>query len=297
MTCAWPCGCMLPPITPKLITGLSVLGDEAGDDGLERALARPHLVRMARLQRERVRAILQADAGARHHHARAEAHVIRLDEGHHHAARIGGGEIDRAALRRRAVVEVLRALQVDQLRARGEIGRVEQFGVAHRHGLRIGHVAVDVGERELSSPRSAGARCRPNRPDSSPRRNAAGCPAPSARRCPGRWAAVRAGCSRGSPAPAARPSPKCARRNRPRSSARHAASRARRFCARFRRGKRLRRAISAISSSVFAWSGKLNFSPGSGARPFGMKASLKPGCACSSGTWLAHCLAMVGETR
>ena len=31
--------------------------------------------------------------------------------------------------------------------------------------------------------------------------------------------------------------------------------------------------VCAISSSVRAWSGKLNFSPGSGARPFGAKAS------------------------
>jgi hypothetical protein len=38
--CAWPCGCIAPPITPKLIHGFAVLGDEGRDDGVERPLAR-----------------------------------------------------------------------------------------------------------------------------------------------------------------------------------------------------------------------------------------------------------------
>src|SRR5688500_7337446 len=48
--------------------------------------------------------------------------------------------------------------------------------------------------------------------------------------------------------------------------------------------------------SVFACAGKENFSPGSGARPRGMKASENPGCSLSSCTPAAHCRAIVGET-
>ena len=38
---------------------------------------------------------------------------------------VGGAEVDGAAARRRAGAEVLRALRVDQARARGEVGAVE----------------------------------------------------------------------------------------------------------------------------------------------------------------------------
>src|SRR5687767_13407714 len=48
--------------------------------------------------------------------------------------------------------------------------------------------------------------------------------------------------------------------------------------------------------SVFACAGKENFSPGSGARPRGMKASAKPGCEWSSFTPAAHWRAIVGDT-
>ena len=49
--------------------GLAVAREEAGNDGVERALARPDLVRVARRQAESRAAVLQADAGARHHDA------------------------------------------------------------------------------------------------------------------------------------------------------------------------------------------------------------------------------------
>jgi hypothetical protein len=68
-------------------------------------------------QAEAVAAVLQRDAVARHHHARAEAHVVALDEADHHAALVGRGQVDGAALDRVAGAEVLRAPAVDQLRA------------------------------------------------------------------------------------------------------------------------------------------------------------------------------------
>src|SRR5688572_20755532 len=91
---------------------LAVAGDEAGDDRLVRPLRRADAVRMAGLDDEGRAAVLQGDAVD--HHARAEAHVVGLDHRHHHAARVGGGEIHRAAPRRLACAEVLRALEVDQ---------------------------------------------------------------------------------------------------------------------------------------------------------------------------------------
>src|SRR5207237_3253374 len=79
---------------------LAFTGDEARNDGLVGALARPDAIRMARLQDEGRAAVLQRDAVD--HHARAEAHVIRLDERHHHPRCIRRREIHRAALGRRS---------------------------------------------------------------------------------------------------------------------------------------------------------------------------------------------------
>ena len=90
-------------------------------------------------------------------HAGAEAHVVALDEADHHAALVGGGEVDRAAARRVAGAEVLRPLRVDQL-ARARRGRRRRASARasppspparRRSGRRR--------RRRASSPRSAGA--------------------------------------------------------------------------------------------------------------------------------------------
>ena len=126
---------------------LAVPGHETRDDRLVWALARPDAVGVAALEDEGGTSVLQRDAV--HHHARAEPHVIRLDEGHHHAARIRSGEIDRAALRRRAVAVVLRTLEVDELRARLEIFAIEEPLGAHVHVLEVADIAPGIGEGEL----------------------------------------------------------------------------------------------------------------------------------------------------
>jgi len=77
-------------------------------------------------QRKTGPAILQADAGSRDHDARAEAHVIRLDQRHHHAVLVGGAQVDGAAFGRLAGAEVLRVRRVDFPRARGEVSTIEQ---------------------------------------------------------------------------------------------------------------------------------------------------------------------------
>jgi hypothetical protein len=68
---------------------LAVLGEEGGNDGVERALSGRDDVRALRVEREAVAAVLHRDAPAGHDHARAEAHVVALDEAHHHAALVG----------------------------------------------------------------------------------------------------------------------------------------------------------------------------------------------------------------
>ena len=123
-------------------------------------------------------------------------------------------EVDGAALRRRAGAEILRALRVDQLRALGEVGGVEQLLRRERPCGRGRRRARRRRRRRASSPRSAGARCRRRRPGASEVEVLAGCRARSAPRCPGRSAGSRAACGRGSRCRAARPSGACARRGR-----------------------------------------------------------------------------------
>ena len=147
--CRWPCGCMLPPITPKLICGWPSLVRNAGMMVWNGRLPGPTTLGLSRVEREAVAAVLQADAVLGHDHAGAEAHVVALDEADHHAALVGRGEVDRAALGRRAGAEGLRALRVDQARALLQVGVVEHLRRRDRHRARLGHVAVGVGEAEL----------------------------------------------------------------------------------------------------------------------------------------------------
>src|SRR5882724_7042451 len=101
----------------------TALRDKAGNDGLVRALAGPDAVGVTRLEHEAGAAVLQRDAF--HHHARAEAHEVRLDEGDHHAGGIGCGEVHGATFRRVAVAEILRALRIDEHRPRLQVCLVE----------------------------------------------------------------------------------------------------------------------------------------------------------------------------
>src|SRR5262245_21216747 len=97
--------------------------NKAGNDGLVRALAGPYAVGVARLEHEAGAAVLQRDTV--HYHARAKARVVRLDERYHHPGGVGCREIYRAAFRRVAVAEILRALQIYELRPRLQVFVVE----------------------------------------------------------------------------------------------------------------------------------------------------------------------------
>ena len=199
-------------------------------------------------------------------------------------------EVHRAALRRRAGAEVLRALHVDQLGALFQVALVEQgFGRHILHVVDVGDVARARRRRRASSPRSAGA----------------GCPAPSTgmraqvevlehaerhqrddalavgRDLVQRVAAVvhLAAASTQSDLCAARSdariAPPCFLRVRLRSSRRA------------RRGRTPRPWSRRSSPSTSACAGNAKALAGAAARVRpGMKASAKPGCAFSSGDLL-----------
>ena len=78
--------------------GLAVLGDEGGNDGVERPLARRVDVGVAVLEREQLAAILQDEAAAVGRHARAHAAVVALDQRDHVAGRIRHRHVDGVAL-------------------------------------------------------------------------------------------------------------------------------------------------------------------------------------------------------
>src|SRR5712671_4592966 len=106
-TCMWPCGCMAPPIRPKVATGLPSLVMKAGMMVWNGRFFGP-----TGSGHEAGRAVLESDARARHDDARTKAGVVRLDQRHHHARGVGGTEIDRAAILGRARAKILGLLRI-----------------------------------------------------------------------------------------------------------------------------------------------------------------------------------------
>ncbi len=141
-----------PEAQPRLVSAVcSRPGDEGGDDGVKRKLARPDRVGAARLQREPRPAILQGEAGAGHHDARTELPVDAVDQRDHVALTVGHAQEDRLAGRRRG----------PRLRPGGGATRIEQttpslnefFGEQvvgrNRHLLRVPDPAGQIGEGQL----------------------------------------------------------------------------------------------------------------------------------------------------
>ena len=91
-------------------------------------------------------AVVQRDAGARHHHAGAEAAVVRLDVRHHAALGVGRAQVDGAAHWRCAGGVAPGALRVDQARAFAQVGGLEQLRRRELHVRRVTHVRLQVGE-------------------------------------------------------------------------------------------------------------------------------------------------------
>ena len=94
-------------------------------------------------------AVLQAHAEIWHHHAGAEAAVIRLDERDHHAALVGGGEVHGAARARHAERRGPRARAIDQRRAAAQIVGREQLVGRDLHRGGVGDVTIHVRKGEL----------------------------------------------------------------------------------------------------------------------------------------------------
>ena len=88
--CRWPCGCMLPPITPKLICGWPSLVRNAGMMVWNGRLPGATQLGLAASRQKPWPRFCIDDAAAGHDDARAEAHVVALDEADHHAALVGG---------------------------------------------------------------------------------------------------------------------------------------------------------------------------------------------------------------
>ena len=100
--------------------GLAILSQEGRNDGLERLLTRRDQIGSVgtlQIGAEAKTSVLQADAISRFNHTRPKAHVIALNEAHHHAVFIGGREVNGAALHRIARFEILRFLHVNEFGA------------------------------------------------------------------------------------------------------------------------------------------------------------------------------------
>ena len=100
-TCVWPCGCIVPPMTPKMMTGSPSLVTKPGMMVLSGRFDGPTRFGWPGVGDEAGAAIVERDARARHDHAGAEAVIVRLDERDHHAVLVRRREIDgRAAMHR-----------------------------------------------------------------------------------------------------------------------------------------------------------------------------------------------------
>ena len=126
----------------------AALGEKARNDGVVRPLAGGQAVGVLGLQREVVAPVVQANAGARHHHARAKTHVIALDERDHVALAVGSAQVHRAAARRLAGQGQAGALANEGAALVG-VAVAEQVGHRDAHVGRVGNVGQAVGKSQL----------------------------------------------------------------------------------------------------------------------------------------------------
>jgi hypothetical protein len=90
-------GLELPAHDPEAQEGLAAPGDEAGDDGVEGALAGRVAVGPALVETEQFAPVLEAEAQPGGH-AAAHAPEIALDQAHHAAFPVGHREVDGVAV-------------------------------------------------------------------------------------------------------------------------------------------------------------------------------------------------------
>ncbi len=132
---------------------LPALSEERGNDGVKWPLARTHKIGRTGLEIEAMAAVLQAHPICRLHAARTEAHVIALDEAHHHAAFIRRCEVDRAPLAvrvtRRTCLKRLCTLRVNQAGTLRQVLGVQHVSRRDPHRPGVGHVLVHIGKRKF----------------------------------------------------------------------------------------------------------------------------------------------------
>ena len=128
--------------------GLAIPGQEAGDDGVIRALAALETIVTAFLQGEVGSPVLQADGRARDHHSGAKLHVIALDEGDHVALPVGSAEIHRVPAGGISGGGVEGGL-ADQRPAAGGIALRQQIADLGAHVLGVGHIGLGIDKGQL----------------------------------------------------------------------------------------------------------------------------------------------------
>ena len=94
-------------------------------------------------------AVLQADAKLWLDAARTKAHVVALNEAHHHAVLVGGAEVYGAALHRVTSAEVLRLFHINQLRARGQVRGGQHLLGRDFHRAGLGDVGIHISKGQL----------------------------------------------------------------------------------------------------------------------------------------------------
>ena len=207
-TCRWPCGCMWPPMTPNGPASAPSRRSMPGMIVWYGRLPGGEPVRVARLEREAVPAVLQRDARAGRDDHGAEARGRRSGSA---SRRCGPRRPRRGRPCRPAAARPRPASRRGPRRS----GRAATRGTPRPGSARAaGRRARGARRRRTraSWPRPAGARGRaPARPCARGRR---GCRAPAARRRPDRWAGSRRPRRRGSAGAAARPTRRAARRDR-----------------------------------------------------------------------------------
>ena len=128
--------------------GLPVLGQEAGDNRMVRFLARADAVVAAAVHAEIAAPVAQGDAPSRNDDARAEAVEVALDIRDHIAFRVGGAQVDRAA-----VVGVRRRRQhrffADEAAAHVGVFVGQPVGHVGLHEPRVGDVLAAVRKGQL----------------------------------------------------------------------------------------------------------------------------------------------------
>ena len=276
----------------------------AGNDRVQRALARSEHVRMVGLQREQRAAVVQHEAGSRRHDAAAEARIQALNQRDDVAVLVDGGQVDRVAAARVGQAVERDGLHVARGACAGSIRRARSFARSllsmrrhrHRREPRIRHVAQHVGIRELlrldhhvQGARAVQAVLR--RAGTAPSGSASS--APRSPRCS---AAAPTRSSRGRSSKSDRPTRAGTAAGLRRSSCRRADARRRGWRRRSFRRRSRPRLFPATSRSDAASSGFRNISPAFGARPLTRYSFAACSSAASFAADPAHPCAMMSVT-